>query len=250
MPKRFSSIAEARDLLEYYFYLYTATELDRSKPHPNLIHILQAAVRQYSGLLKNWSKAFDNFLFYRAATVPLTQKESAGAAILQIYRIMSEVLFKGDRSYPEGNECRWDRFLPQYTQVMKLAEDVVDFLKTENPSTTSLSLDNGIVSSLYGVAIQCRDPTIRRKAIALLRAGHRQEGVWNSVLIASVAEEVMNIEEEGLDNPKSCEDIPEWARIIAVDPTLDPDGRRAIVRYSKSGKPGSPRKTIEKVVEW
>ena len=53
----------------------------------------------------------------------------------------------------------------------------------------------GLIAPLYLVASSCRNPTVRRKAIALLRTLHRNEAAWDSCSAAKLAEEVMLIEE-------------------------------------------------------
>lgn len=51
---------------------------------------------------------------------------------------------------------------------------------------------------LFMVATTCRDPLVRRRAIALLRTSRRREGMWDSDGAAAVAAEYVRIE-EGLD---------------------------------------------------
>ncbi|KAH8672818.1 hypothetical protein BGZ60DRAFT_430124 [Tricladium varicosporioides] len=64
----------------------------------------------------------------------------------------------------------------------------------------SFALDLGIVPPLFVVATKCRDRTIRRDAIKLLLASPRREGMWDSILSGRVAQWIMEIEEEGMDD--------------------------------------------------
>ncbi len=48
------------------------------------------------------------------------------------------------------------------------------------------------------MAVKWRDVGVKRKAIRLLRASRRQEGVLNSLLTAGGAERILEIEEMGL----------------------------------------------------
>jgi len=52
---------------------------------------------------------------------------------------------------------------------------------------------------LVSMAFKDHKGQVRRKVIALMRSTHRQEGIWNSLLTAKVAERVMEIEDDGLD---------------------------------------------------
>jgi hypothetical protein len=64
---------------------------------------------------------------------------------------------------------------------------------------------------LHLTALKCRDPQIRRRAIALLLDCPVREGVWDGVMLAEVDEKLNLLEEGGV--------IPEekrW-RIIKVE---------------------------------
>jgi len=93
------------------------------------------------------------------------------------------------------------------------------------------SLDMNIVAFLYAVSHKCRDPLVRRKAVARLKSHPRKEGIWDSVLTARVAERLISIEEEGLGEVTCCQDVPDWARISAVDVQFDLEGRVGTVGY-------------------
>jgi hypothetical protein len=59
----------------------------------------------------------------------------------------------------------------------------------------SFSADMGIVPPLFMVATKCRDPTLRRQAIQLLKSSARREGMWDSNMAARISEWVMTLEE-------------------------------------------------------
>jgi hypothetical protein len=64
--------------------------------------------------------------------------------------------------------------------------------------------------SIYVVATRCREPFIRRDAIAPLREWPSKNGIWDSLHIAQVAEWIMGIEEEVA---RGSNNIPEEARV-------------------------------------
>ncbi|KAF3762036.1 hypothetical protein M406DRAFT_74953, partial [Cryphonectria parasitica EP155] len=69
------------------------------------------------------------------------------------------------------------------------------------------------------MTIRCRDPAVRRRAIALMRATHRVEGCWESYGAAAVAQRVMEVEEGflGPDAVITCAaDIPQEARCHSI----------------------------------
>lgn len=60
---------------------------------------------------------------------------------------------------------------------------------------STFSLAPGIVCPLYVVATHCRDPALRRRALALLERTHRKEGQWDSLVAATNARAIMEAEE-------------------------------------------------------
>jgi hypothetical protein len=110
-----------------------------------------------------------------------------------------------------------------------------------------LSDDTNIVQ----VSCRCRDPLIRRRAISLLRKCDRTEGVWNSFLTSKVAQRVVDIEEAGLENVRSCDDVPGWVRISNVSPVFRPIERKVTLTYIRvRSKHDLTSQTIEEVIAW
>lgn len=71
---------------------------------------------------------------------------------------------------------------------------------------------------LHLTSLKCRDPQIRRRAIALLLVSPVREGAWDGVMLAKVDEKLMLIE-EGLEEGGI---IPEenWWRLIKIKADL------------------------------
>jgi len=80
---------------------------------------------------------------------------------------------------------------------------------------------------LHLIATRCREPSIRRQAIALLLAVHRRESMYDSVLAGKVGQWMMDIEEEAVDENG---DIPEYARAWGECVELELHQRRAKVK--------------------
>lgn len=80
---------------------------------------------------------------------------------------------------------------------------------------------------LHLVATRCREPSIRRQAIALLLAVHRRESMYDSILAGKVGQWMMDIEEEGVDENG---DIPEHARVWGECVELELHQRKAKVK--------------------
>jgi hypothetical protein len=65
--------------------------------------------------------------------------------------------------------------------------------KKEGRKPSTFSLNSGINFPLFFVASKRRDGAIRRKQIKLLRALDRQEGVYNSLLMALLLDRLVSI---------------------------------------------------------
>jgi hypothetical protein len=116
----------------------------------------------------------------------------------------------------EEKAAIYDSFLPIYSAIVSLAETNLGLSNSpavQTPLTPSFALDMGMIGPLYEVSRHCRDPTLRRKIIQLLRASNRQEGLLNSATYAKIVETIITIEESGLQDIKTSRDIPLTSRI-------------------------------------
>ena len=141
----------------------------------------------------------------------------------------------------------WDEYYQEFETIVEQAEIILQLSPiSKRPSFT---LDTEVIMPLASVIIKCRDRQVRRKAIALLRSTHRQEGVWNSLLIARVTERVMEIEEDGLDGEMgTAMSIPRWNR-VEFQIKLDNENRRANLQYEKFKEDGG-METGDEWLEW
>jgi hypothetical protein len=87
-----------------------------------------------------------------------------------------------------------DPYLPQFTQIADLAEEVLNIRPERKFQYSS---DNEIIQPLFYVAQKCRDGKLRRRAMGLLARSGR-EGVWDGQCAAAAASWIIAKEEEGL----------------------------------------------------
>lgn len=264
-PVVFKSLTEAREMLEVYTYHYRqhSSELTIRNTQLNPQHSDSSAVpitvvtndavvlRDTAlALLARWSTALDQFLESRGDS--LSERERRGAATLKLRELDSFLALNAHPS--EGNlmtdeQSVWDKFCPTFEHMVALGESISasysSSSSTASPSslplsprsmqsTQTFSLDNGLLSCIFNVATHCRDPFLRRRAIHVLRNSTIQEGVWNSAVMASIAEKWVEIEEEGLGTIRSCADVPVAARLMEILPVFDIDHPSALVYFSHS----------------
>ena len=232
IPDVFSSLEEARNSLDYHSNRYFGFLRTVAGAQPPSEEEAERIRIRSQGLMNQWSTAFEKFL--HKAGIDLDAKGQQGALVLKIYERMKDMHLKFPASYFFSNETIWDEHVSVGQEIVDLAEKVVAL--DENTSITDkpiFSFDLNIISPLYSVAHKCRDPYVRRRAIALLRSSPRQEGIWNSTMAAHVAERIMTIEESGLGEVKSSKDVPDWARISDVVASFDPIEKKASFSYSR-----------------
>jgi len=233
LPGVFHSIVEARDsivhLMNISIRLIHTTKFRRYRDEILLDDIVQH--NEVVSCLHTWKQLLDRFL----ATSPPSSHHTEAATILEIQRIAT-LTWLNRALVPE--ESAADADIPLYEQAVRLAESlqipdhsqaITSTTKSTLPASTFL-FDMEIVSPLYLVAIKCRDPSIRRRAIAVLRHTVRREGLWDSVKAAAIAERVMQIEEQGLPTLDGSVLPEEGARVanchIDSGPGLSPSGHK------------------------
>jgi len=95
-------------------------------------------------------------------------------------------------------ETAYDSFLPYFASIVEHAERVIAATNAPPHPRPVFLLESRVIPSLYFVAIKCRHPAIRRKALRLLRAGPQLENIWKAEPMALVAEKSLDVEESGL----------------------------------------------------
>ena len=113
-------------------------------------------------------------------------------------KVMSEVCLQ-----PEDESCfdtHTDGFVALIRQAIDLSNTIMstDLSNTPFDHTPGISpfvADLGWIPPLYYTAIKCRIHRIRLQAIRLLDSITSKEGIWDAVFAASIAREVMRIEE-------------------------------------------------------
>lgn len=242
---KIGSLNEARDELDH---LRLRAHLDSRKVDVRLNSAAFAAWKAENALLlQQWADAFEDWKTEKNGC--MTAQEEIAVRSLGILGCMCYISLHIVRTHID-DQTAWDAFNPQFDEAVSLAEEML--------TLSVVSLDMEIIVHLYGIASRCRDPRIRRRAIEVIKCYAKQEGLWNSwnaALTARVAERVVQIEEEGLGEVRSSQDVPAWARILNVQPNFEKEGRRAKLKYTRMMSENCPygdwgRTWVEEIVEW
>ncbi|KAM3068174.1 hypothetical protein ACMFMG_011223 [Clarireedia jacksonii] len=160
-----------------------------------------------------WVSAFENLL-ERPEMATLNKKDKRAASYL---RNQFSLATTWVNNAVFTTELGYDSFLNIYTNIVDVAEKALDKDYTEDPVTYSLQVHD--FAAQYMTAIKCRNPTVRRKALDVMKRCPRRHGFWDSRLMIWIVEKVIEFEEEGLGDLKDStgDIIPDnWARIVSV----------------------------------
>ena len=258
IPTCFSTLEEARNSFDYHWN--GCIQLLNDKHNIDFLSLgnigISATDRdKYLDIFERWHHSFQAFLRKHGDTID--SKSWQGARVILIMYNFAHTHIQACPYVDLGQETIWDQFLPNYERLLALADEVISNIKRETNLNSqpppNFCLDMNFVAPLYAVAHKCRDPSVRRHAVALLYALPRQEGIWDSMLAARVAEKLISIEEEGLGPITSCEDVPDIARLNNVDVAFDRCGRLGTIKYSRipiSASPTTIRRDFVETLEW
>lgn len=258
IPREFKSLLESRNALDYYIRTHALRGFEEVKAaatrgETGKVSVLLRYVSSAASLrLKMWDVAFEAFVRRREREMGLERMKGRGEGrevrewreavnLMRVHRISWSFFYCIDLERATVDETLWDEYIEDFKTVVALAEEIVgpreDGVDENGRIKRVLCLDAGIVLPLYFVATKCRVRRIRWKAIELLRRTERQEGLWNSVLTALVAERVIRIEEEGMGWEEEVgsreEVISRENRVRGVILGLDAEERKAFLSYGR-----------------
>ena len=197
----------------------------------------------FSQRLRQWNSAFQDLL--EAQKHSFTARDRRGAAILKLNQRQFELSLMLATMSPDQqpNYQRWDDRAPYFQEIIDYAATAAGLSEDLDSVFPCFSLDSGINVHLFTVAYRCRDPIIRRKAVAVIRSANRHEGLWRGDFIAHVMDRVIMLEEEGL-NVRSGYDVPEEARIRDLKVHFDSVEPKVETRYVQKGR------VVDEVISW
>ncbi|EXJ63239.1 hypothetical protein A1O7_03686 [Cladophialophora yegresii CBS 114405] len=197
IPYCFGNLLEGRNKLEEILD-WGQENIDSSLSHCEPREQVQA-------LLSNWIAALDD--------TPVTKLERYEALItskklLRAAALVASILYD---TLGTSEECHYDRHVDKFAEIIELYHDAIGN-PAKSPRTTSFGIDSGVIDTLAFVAGRCRDPIIRRSAIALLAQTNRHEGDLQGGTGSTIMQTLMELEEEGL-NVTEAIDVPESRRL-------------------------------------
>jgi hypothetical protein len=192
------SIQHAKDVFDYGRHLLMHVHGLATQPKRDSSEALKETQRRHSyieSVIANFSDALGDFAKCKRGSLMITEEMSI--AVLQLHTLYAHVSLHLKHA-GHLSESQREALLPQMTEIVRLGNRIISFRNNDAEGPTrlpSFCLDVGYVIPLYTVASQALCHSLRREAIALLRSVRRQEGLWNSMLVADAAQRIMEIEE-------------------------------------------------------
>ena len=241
IPAIYSSLEEARNGLEWHWtsciqYLNHFDYEPELESRQEVLeqHPMDDERLKHRDTMERWLKSFHAFLKQKGRA--LSPKNLRAARTLEISQRFATIFL--DMREPDSldDERVWDDFEDRMDEINILASLIVKstcFDPMTQKRGPDFSLDMNIIAPLFAVAHRCRNPGIRRQAVSTLYTAPRQEGIWDSILTARVAERLIHIEEEGLGMIRCAQDVPGSARISNLSVKFDLQGRVGWITYCR-----------------
>jgi hypothetical protein len=205
------------------------TDMETTFPHRHLNVVLGSRLIEletYSDELERWAAAFQPII--DRSRTPEGQMEMLPASFLKLHQKLLFILLGGLKCH---EECLFDQFLPEFTEVVAIAGTLLAHPYLAHSAGKAVFVfDPNIILPLLVVAIKCRNWVIRRKAIELLQSNPRREGTWDSSLAAGIGLWHMTLEEEGL---QTGDFVPEKSRVRMAGVKQDFEKRTACLSASQ-----------------
>ncbi|CAI6089446.1 unnamed protein product, partial [Clonostachys chloroleuca] len=190
----------------------------------------------YAEQIQQWIQSF-NSLVSRLSIQSLSKAEKRGIALLELHKRNLSLNLAGMAHDTESmdDDFFWDQYVADFEEMIPYAAVAVglDTYDTDfgDSSKASWHMEIGVTPVLFQLIARCRDPLVRRKAIAIMLADQMQEGVWNSFLAARVAKILVEVEENG-KQVLSGHEIHVTRRVRTVQVQLESGDRQAKVQYA------------------
>ncbi|KAM0172516.1 hypothetical protein ACHAPF_007395 [Botrytis cinerea] len=255
IPVFFRNVEEAKNCFEYGCYLFQRSVARAAEPptDPMNYHVdFEARVCQlienFEALHLKYSHELQAFIEARGSS--FTRKEDIAVAVLQLHSLDNHISCYV-QYLPPTHRLHWSEFMPQIQRMIMLGQKIISYILTDSScgeSTISFNLDMGVIIPLYNLARHCKDPIIRRQIISLLRSFKRQEGLWNSLLVANALDRIVEIEESVWSEVNAHSD---QMRPLIVDPILDLDSKGGRLVYTRQGQEINTQiKVVEEMFTW
>lgn len=222
MPDTFSSVKEAASyysaILRKGISFAGANAGLGSKPASSIPKEIIDEHKARVDEFERWLKAFEPF----AGSIG-TGPASRGTRLMQISMLTVYVTVATTLS---EDQMIYDDYNFAFSERIRLSEEMlIDMSADSETRSTSYCFDTRMVMQLCVMGQRCRDPLLRRKAMGLLLAYPRREGILDSVFAAKLIQWAIAVEERYIHGNH----VPGWARVTGIKWTSNLENRTAVL---------------------
>jgi hypothetical protein len=129
-----------------------------------------------------------------------------------------------------NNEMIYEEYREEFRKMVFLAKEVLERAEAARVGGARVfSFSIGVITSLYFVVNICRDRAVRREVLELCGKYPRQDGAWDSAMVAAIGKWNIEIQEKGL---KGDEPIPESSRVRLMEVKIPSGKKELLIRYT------------------
>ncbi|OBT87287.1 hypothetical protein VE02_02956 [Pseudogymnoascus sp. 03VT05] len=211
IPAIFSSLSVARERLVSYWNVTSQSTSDGWDSFSKKLTVPLAG---------SWQKKSSSILarwssaydaYLNIQGENLTARKRKGTAVFRILKELGSTAVILTKTTVD-DQIEWDAFCSMFEKIVSLAEDIVEVDRKSTAGRPDFCIDMALIGPLFA--------------------------------------RVLDIEETGLQNLTSCEDVPNWARISSVSLVFNHIERRATLTYSRPRDEYHVTKQMAEVIEW
>ena len=193
----------------------SSTELQNSEPcaAPSQEHRYSELVKRH----QQWLLEFKTLLERPSMKYRSAEKSRAIDRLLFLYKIAAIQISSALRT----DEVSFDTYVDEFEEAIALAESTIPKTSESIYSRgfASISFTKEFIAALYYTACKCRNPSIRRRALAILESSPREEMFGSPRFVTAIGNMIIKLEEEGLEEIKDSTGLvvpSEWARVTDI----------------------------------
>ncbi|KAE8329421.1 hypothetical protein BDV39DRAFT_171844 [Aspergillus sergii] len=145
-----------------------------------------------SAKLKNWHTAFTILIQGLHTKDGLSPQQIGTGALLLTHYEMSFVILATCIS---SSHMIYDAYIPNFQNIVEQAEITINALARSDGTQPPFTFEISVGFPLWFTCLRCREPKIRRMALALFRRGPQAQAFFNSAGVAVLGERVILLEE-------------------------------------------------------
>jgi hypothetical protein len=201
-PRRvlmFVSLRSAREDItrlgaEIQFFQHSCGEYLLSPDDPRIPQELLDLQADLSVQLRDWHSAFINLVdsLSLQGTAAMTSEDTGTIAL---FSAIYEALFIMLEVSASSSEVITDGFLPNFQKIVEQSRIALDSSMRSDGTQPPFTFDISPGVALWFTCLRCRDPTIRREALALMLRSPRVQGFYSCMSAVTFGERIMLLEE-------------------------------------------------------